>query len=108
MELRAQLILACHPRDDFRRQLLRLQRAQPHPLDARGLAGGLHGVAQVQAQLLPIGRQVDARQHHFFVPGLAQLRHLLADVLQGLGAHPAPGVGDDAVGAEPVAAVLDF
>ena len=62
----------------------------------------------MQAQVRAVGGQVDAREHHLFVPGGSQLGHLPPQVLQGLGAHPPPGVGDDAVRAEPVAAVLDF
>ena len=51
---------------------------------------------------------MDAREHHLPVARVHQAPHLLQDILRPAAAHPAPGVGDGAVGAELVAAVLDL
>ena len=62
----------------------------------------------MQAQLLAIGRQIDACKYLLLVPGLPQLQHFLPKLLQRLGAHPSPGIGDDTIGTEPVTPVLDL
>lgn len=51
---------------------------------------------------------MDAGQHHFPVAALRQPFHFPADVLVTSAAHPSSGIGNDAVGTELVAAVLDF
>ena len=59
-------------------------------------------------QIFAPGRNLDARQHDLAVPFFRQALHLCQRIRQRQGAHPPPGIGDDAVGAEIHAAVLDF
>ena len=62
----------------------------------------------MSGQILPPGGDLDAGEHDLVIALLRQLPGLLRRPLQGQGTYPAPGVGDDAVGAEVDAAVLDL
>ena len=60
------------------------------------------------AEVLAIGRQVDAHQDDFFIAGGGQLGQLQLQIHQRFGADRPPGIGDDAVGAVALAPVLNF
>ena len=108
MELRAELILLCKARDHIRAELLRLQRAEAYTGDPLRHTGGFHGVAEVQAKLLPIGGEIDAGQHDFAVAVGGEMFDLFPQLFQGLGAHAAACIRDDAIRTETVASVFDF
>ena len=65
MKLRAEFPLRRHRADVFGCQQLRFQTSQPDPLDAIHPAGGLHRINQPKAQVLAVGRKVDAHQDCF-------------------------------------------
>ena len=67
MKLWAQLWLLCQPGNGAFIHLLRLQGTQANTLNARRRAGGFHCVAEVFADVLPVGGEVDAGQHDFLV-----------------------------------------
>ena len=108
MKLRAELFLLRHTPDHILGKLLRLEGAEPHALDARYRAGRFDRVAQVQAEFLPVGRKVDTGQNDLSKAVCGERVKLPAEILERLGAHAAARIGDDAVGAEAVAAVLNF
>ena len=87
-----------------------LQRAEA---DAHGSGGGTDGLRQIgkAAAVLQVpapGGDLDTRHHYLPVTGLRQCPGLGNGPVEGLGAHGAAGIGDDAVGAEIVAAVLNL
>ena len=51
---------------------------------------------------------MDSGQNHLLISRLSQLCGFMDHILDFSGAHPPPGVGDDAVAAELVAAVLNL
>ena len=88
-----------------------LQAAQPHPDVGRDRpADGLHRVDKGQTipQFLPPGGDLNPGEDDLLITGLRQGLGLVGALLQRQGAHPAPGVWDDAVGAEVDASVLDL
>ena len=88
----------------------RFQRteAQPHLPRSRG-----HGLDEVNeprlsGQIHAVGGNFDPREHQLPVALRGETPRLPRRVLQGQGAQASSGVGDDAVGAEIDAAVLNF
>ena len=57
---------------------------------------------------MPVGAQMDSRQHHFLKTGPGQLFNTLQDIIRRLSAAAASGVGNNTVGAKRVAAILNF
>ena len=108
VELRAELWLPRHARDVAVGEQFRLERAEPHAVDAADRAGKLHRVDQAQPKLAAVGRQVDPDKHRLAVAGARQPFKLGAQLPGRLGAHGAARLRDDTVGAVAVAAVLDF
>ena len=106
MELGAQ---AVHPGQNFNLAVghqIRLQAAQPDAVDALHLPAGGGQAGQGAAGILAVTGQVDARQHHFPVARVRQGAQFRQHAFLAAAAHPAPGPGNHAVGALPVAAVL--
>ena len=88
-----------------------LQAAQPYPDVSRDRpADGLHRVDKGQTipQFLPPGGDLNPGEDDLLITSLRQSPGLTGALLQGEGTNPAPGVGDDAVGAEVDAPILDF
>ena len=108
MELRAELLLCREPRDQRRVHLLRLDGAEAYARDPLDGAGGLYRVGEVKFLAQAVCRQIDADQHDLAVAAPCDLLDLAAQIFERLGAHASSGIGNDAVGAKAVAAVLDF
>ncbi len=59
-------------------------------------------------EINPVGTDVDTREHHFPVTGFYKSPHLFQDILHSAAPDPSPGIGNGAVRAELVAAVLNL
>ena len=96
------------PAAKFLRNSPRLQGAQPHPQPLRRLTDRLKQVDQARrARQIPApGGDLNARDYQLPVALRRQAAGLCRRRLQGQGADWAPGIGDDAVGAEVGAPVL--
>ena len=88
----------------------RLQRTQAQTHIGCRFRNGLDTVGQsdVLPQILAIGGDFNARDHQLTVAFRFQLGSLLLYLGNGQGAHTTAGIGNDAVGAEVHAAVLDL
>ena len=108
VELGTQVRQSGGPAAEVLRDRSRLQTAQADADAGGGGADGLHQVDEglTRFQILAPGGNFDARQDDLPVAVGGEARRLLHRLFQGQGAHRAPGVGDDAVGAEVDAAVL--
>ena len=89
---------------------LRLQGTKTDPLDPRDILALPDGVQQVGAvpQILTIAHQVNAGQHHLGIAVFPQPGQLAVDIGKGAGTQRPPGIRNDAIGAIPVAALLDL
>ena len=87
-----------------------LQGAQAHAGIRRGQGDGADRVRQAAAvpEVLAVGADLDAADHDLQKALPLEPGRLRRGLLQRHTADPAPGVGDHAVGAEVVAAVLDL
>ena len=108
MELGAELGMRSQTAQQIVAELFRLQRAKPHPIDARYSTADVHRIPQISLPLHAVKGKVDADEHRLPAACLRHLCRLLCQRLPGLGATAPSGVGYDAVGAELVAAVLDL
>ena len=88
----------------------RLQRAEAYAHVGRGGSNGLDNVgkAGLAGQIDPVGRDLNAGQHDLAVALGVDARGLRRGGVQRQAAQAASGVGDDAVGAEIDAAVLNL
>ena len=97
-----------------------LEEAQKVVTELVGLNGGdpdaevavdiqdvLHELFEVDVLIL-VTSHIDTRQHDFLEVMGDDFAHVVIDVLGGAAGGPSPDHGDDAVGAEVVAAVMDF
>ena len=87
-----------------------LERSEAQTQARRGLGGGDDGVRKVRLPLevLPVGRDLDPGEDELAVALGIEGRALRRDLPKRKGADAAARVGDDAVGAEIVAAVLNL
>ena len=110
MELGAQVRQRRRPAAEVLRHSAGLQTAQPQAHLRRRGGQGLQQVDKALAvfEVMAPGGDLDACQHDLPVALCCQLPRLLHRLFQRKGAHRSPGVGDDTVGAEVHAAVLDF
>ena len=88
----------------------RLQGAQANPKGGYGIADGLDQLPhrRLSGQIPAPARDFDAGDHNLPVAPLFQLPGLPHRLVQRLRPYGATGVGDDAVGAEVHAAVLNL
>ncbi len=78
--------------------------------DSKARCGKLttpHGVIETPI-FMPVGTQVDPRQHNLMIAGLSQLLNTLQDIYKGHAATATACVGHYTVGAESITAILDF
>ena len=108
VKLRAELFTVREPLHHLRGEVIRLQGAEAHAQNAADRAGKLYCVAEGEAEIFSIGGEIDPHEHDFRKACLPQAEQLFLQLVQRLGAHPAARGRDDAVGAEPVAAILNF
>ena len=109
VEVGAQVGQGSRPAAEVRGDGSGLQRAQAHPgVRGQPLTDGLNGLDELRLslQVLSPGGDLDAGEDDLPVARRLQLPGLPDTFGQGEGAHPPPGVGDDAVGAEVDAPVL--
>ena len=110
MKLRAEVFTAGEHGAEFLVDGARLQRAKANADVGRGLADGEKKLGKTAA-VFPFpapGGNFDAVDDDLAIAFLRELFRLRNGGLQRHGADAASGVGDDAVGAEAVAAVFDF
>ena len=111
MELGTQVGKGRCPAAEVLRHRTGLQAAQPQPHPLRhGGAGGLQQINEALPglEILAPGGDLDTREDDLPVSGRRQFFQLTHRLRRRQGAHPAPGVGNDAVRAEVHAPVLDF
>ena len=110
MELGAEVRKPFQPGAEILRDDPGLQRAQPHPHFRHGPADGFNqvGEGRLPGKIRAPAGNFDTGEDKLPVALPGEGLRLLHRQLQGGGADGAPGVGDDAVGAEVDAAVLNL
>ena len=108
MKLRTKLRLCRKTGDQRFRHLLRLERAETHAGDTLDRTSRLDRVRKVKVFTLTVGGKIDTDQHHLAVAAGREHLDLGFQLGERLGTHPSSGVGNDTVGTEAVAAVLDL
>ncbi|MPN00510.1 hypothetical protein SDC9_147705 [bioreactor metagenome] len=89
----------------------RLKRTEPYAADSLRLARAGDRVQQGNAtfgEIPPVAREMDSREHDLAIPFVCQHRHLGGDFVQRAGAQRPAREGDNAIGAEVDAAVLNL
>ena len=108
MKLRAEIRESRHLGNIFIRQQFPVPDFPAYPLDTRHHAGQPYRVNQPQPDLLAIGRQVDTDQHNLFIACLSQRHQFPFDIGQWFGTNRASRFWNNAIGAIPLTAILDF
>ena len=106
----AEALVPADQREELRRELDRLERAEAQALESRHREHLAAGICQrdVAWQVAAVGAEVDARQHDFLESHGDELLRLAAHVLRQARLDGAARVRDDAVRAEILAAVFDL
>ena len=109
MEMVDYHLVATHQLDDFVSDLAGLDRRDPQPLQTRNLNQVPKKISKIiVGKILAIASGVDSRQDNFAKPFGHQFLGLFKDAGLVARTHLAPAVGNDAIRAEVVAAILDF
>jgi len=110
MEMRHKVVAGPHGIKKFICDFLGLYGAESKANAGMGLADCSHQVRDIVLflKVFAIHAHMDSGDHNFFVPCLFKTGCLFQDFIQRYTAAGASGVGDDAVGTEGTASILDL
>ena len=108
MKLRAELFAFCQPFCNIRSHVVGLERAETHALYPIERCGELDRVAYARPTVSAVCRKVYADENYLRKAFLFERGYLFSYVFERLRTHAPARIWNDTVGAETVAAVLDF
>ena len=129
MKMRANLGNRRQPRCKLFRNDTRLQRAKPDPFDSVHPGNFPHKVQQISPfhsrptqifsafqiiavrlinKVHTVGTDMNAGKNDLFIPFPCKPPDFPQNILLLPAAHPSPGIGDDAIGAKLITAILNF
>ena len=108
MELGAELRQRCQPVQHLVRHALRFQRTEADTADSRNGTAQLYRIGKTAAPLHAVEPQIDAAEHQLLIAVLRKGTGGTAQLLRRQRTAAPSGIGDDAVAAKAVAAVLNL